>query len=164
MPTAINRLPLGLLGFLGIKNGGQYPTDLNQVLQPVWDLQLLYASANSDILSQTTAVNALGTLSFTNLTVPNGEAWLVMQLDAKSTTLTAGQTLQHAIVITDPAVTTSLVVSDSSPVATNGMRTAVGIQRDLWLGPGFQIGTLTEQIAAGPINVTMGVRLARFQL
>lgn len=44
--SAISRIPLGLLGFLGIKNGGEYPQRLINLLAPVWDLSSLYLNTS----------------------------------------------------------------------------------------------------------------------
>jgi hypothetical protein len=38
----INRTPLGILDFLGIKNGGQYPQTMPAVLSPTWDMHRWY--------------------------------------------------------------------------------------------------------------------------
>jgi len=41
-PAFINRIPSGLLGFLGIKNGGENPQELSKILVPTVDLIPLY--------------------------------------------------------------------------------------------------------------------------
>lgn len=41
-PAFINRIPSGLLGFLGIKNGGENPQQLSNILVPMLDLIPLY--------------------------------------------------------------------------------------------------------------------------
>jgi len=51
-PPPLSAIPKGLLAFLGIRNGGQYPQTLNPVLQPTWDLQEHYENAYSDVFLQ----------------------------------------------------------------------------------------------------------------
>ena len=45
--TTLNRRPIGLLGYLGIKNGGRDPAQLAPVLSPTWDLEQLYLAGGS---------------------------------------------------------------------------------------------------------------------
>jgi len=64
---AINRIPHGLLSFLGIKNGGRNPQVLSEQLAANFDLMQWYLQQNSESLSVNAAVNALGF---------NGNYWL----------------------------------------------------------------------------------------
>lgn len=75
MPGQINRLPDGVLGFLGIKNFGQMPRDLSQVLSGSWELRDFYLNVNPTYGASSLVALALGG-SFA-FTVPNNEIWWV---------------------------------------------------------------------------------------
>lgn len=49
-PPPINAVPEGLLGFLGIKNGGRNPRNLIDNVQPTFDLWMHYLWSNSIVL------------------------------------------------------------------------------------------------------------------
>lgn len=88
----LNLQPIGLLGFLGIKNGGEYPQELVNVLSPTWDLMRHYTALNSVEIIATTAgttgvITPGSTIPITGLSpadltivtggiqVPNNECW-----------------------------------------------------------------------------------------
>lgn len=58
--TTISRIPTGLLGFLGIKNGGEYPQRLINLLSPTWDLASLYLNTNEIRFASVDAVIGTG--------------------------------------------------------------------------------------------------------
>jgi hypothetical protein len=162
--SAINRLPLGWLGFLGIKNGGQYPSETSQVLSPVWDLTQLYTFGNSEIDNVVQAIAAVGNTSYT--TVPNGEAWLVLQQSAATDTLGAGQSFRAALNWTDPAALVNIETSQVNPTATVGERYVIAnFAKDCYLaGPGSRLGITCTVLVAGPVNFRLKTRFARFSL
>jgi len=86
-PPTISRLPLGLLRFLGIQSGGQYPLALRPELGTVWDtFQLLHANHHELIQQTNAAVAAAGMLTLANFFVPNGEVWFVRAASLQITT------------------------------------------------------------------------------
>lgn len=161
MPN-INKLPLGLLGFLGIKNGGEYPQELSNVLSPVWDLGPLYMNANAENQVAALAIAGIGSQAF--FTVPNGEAWYVLIASAATGTLGAGQTIELALQTTDAAGLVTVAVSPMSGSRTAGQRCAQALPSPVYCGPGSTFGINATQFAAGPINVTCAVRFARLSL
>jgi len=63
-PAWINKIPSGLLGFLGIKNGGQNPTELSQILVPTVSLRELYELQGVTYSAATSTISALGATLF----------------------------------------------------------------------------------------------------
>ena len=160
--SAINRLPLGLLGFLGIKNGGRYPQDLGAQLNPTWDLSPLYYNGNSESRADVLAIAALGSQAF--FTVPTGEAWVVLLASAATGTLGAGVTIELGLQTTDAASLVTIAVSPMSGARTVGARCAVNLADPIYLGPGSTFGINCTQLTAGPVNVTLATRFARLLL
>jgi len=159
---AINRLPLGLLGFLGIKNGGRYPDDISNILSPVWDLRELYQQSNSEIDNVIQAVSATGNSSYT--TVPNGEAWYVFQQSAVTGDLTAGQSLAMTTNWTDPASLVNISTGPETRTATVGQRCVAVLGTPYYAAPGSKLGVTVTVLAAGPVNVRLVTRFARLLL
>jgi hypothetical protein len=161
MPN-INRLPLGLLGFLGIKNGGRYPQELSDTLAPTWDLSDIYLNANAENRVDVLAIAALGSQAF--FTVPAGEAWYVIIASAATGTLGAGVTIELGLQTTDAAALVTTALTQMSGARTVGQRCAVALERGIYLPPGSTFGINCTQLVAGPVNVTLATRFARFQL
>lgn len=158
----INRLPLGWLGFLGIKNGGQYPQDTSPVLLPTFDLAAMYYSANGEYLAATQAVAAIGGVTF--FTVPNGETWWVLGASAQSVTLGAGQTIEFVLQTTDPGNQATILLSSAQGPRTVGARAATLLEDPVFLTPGATLGISCMALVAGPVNVSLGARIARLQI
>lgn len=160
--AVINKLPLGWLGFFGIKNGGRYPEEASSVLSPTWDMAQLYLYTNAIISSDLLSASAVGSLTFK--TVPNGEVWAVLLQAAQSATLTAGQSFQMCTNWTDPAVTTNIENGQSSILAGVGGRATCINDRVFFAGPGSRLGITCNAIAAGPVNVTLKLQYAVMQM
>ena len=158
MPN-INKLPLGLLGFLGIKNGGRYPEELSNILSGTWDLGPLYLDTNSENSSAVLAIAGIGSQAF--FTVPVGQAWWVRYGSAATGTLGAGQTIQLGLQTTDAAGLVTTAINQMSQSRTVGQRCATALERDVILGPGATFGINCTELVAGPVNVTVAIRFAR---
>lgn len=158
----INRVPYGLLGFLGIKNGGRNPSTIADYVQPAWDLSELYLQTNSEFFSVGGSVNALGyNVGFSSSTA---EVTWVHGFSVLSSTLTAGQSLIAGIMVADQNGITGVAyetVLTASPAV--GSRMLLALDRPVILSPGQQIGFNVTSIAAGPINYTAAIRVTRLQ-
>jgi len=71
----LNRQPLGLLDFLGIKNGGENPRELVNVLQPVLETGPLYLVPASSVAVQTTTITGTGLTLFGPKTQQDSRLW-----------------------------------------------------------------------------------------
>ena len=81
-PAVISKLPLGLLGFFGIKNGGQYPQSIIPTIGPTLEMAGIL-TANYNEMVTVAPIAALGFVT-ANLgggavpaVVPAGELWFV---------------------------------------------------------------------------------------
>lgn len=81
-PPPLTARPEGLLDSLGIQSGGEYPITLLRDLQPTYELGPWYREYNQTFATATNAVGltTFGTYVDTNLSVPEGEIWLVNRL------------------------------------------------------------------------------------
>lgn len=84
-PPVIQRQPVGLLDFFGLKNGGQYPQTLAAVLAPIIDVHRLYELDIEEFISDGVSVacgTVLGPFDFGAAgnrpgIVPQNELWHV---------------------------------------------------------------------------------------
>jgi len=96
-PAPITERPQGLLELLGLKNGGQYPQHMSELLAPTFDLGSWYRQWQKE-------VRAPADVTFTNLgtsflldTVPAGEVWFVHEVNVRSTAAVSNLVTQLGI-------------------------------------------------------------------
>lgn len=167
MLGAINRLPTGLLGFLGIKNGGEYPKTLGTELVPTINLAPWYLQANVIALRFTpVSVSAIGFNSLAQ--IPNDQAWAVVSAKMNSNAaLGAGVTLKGFMAA---AINDNFGVSNVAPLAGyfNATVGEVWVSAQFYpqpiiLQPGTQLGAYVTNIAAGPVSCAMEIWYARLE-
>lgn len=148
-PPTINKLPEGLLGFLGIKNGGRYPDQLSSTLLPVADLLAWYANTNRQYFRTAINIAALGQTTF--FTVPAGEYWYVLHASFITGAMGGGQVLNGFLSFTDAAGLRNIGVNDRAAAAATVGEVFASQARDFWMGPGESIGLYASELAVGPI-------------
>jgi len=152
--TPINRQPTGWLGFLGIKNGGRYPSQSSDTLAPTWDLSDLYLSNSRNWATTSAAVNGLG--NYPHFTPPNGQVWYVHSYGGVSPTLGSGETLIMVPLLWNTALGYGTPLSDGTSLqAAVGNRASVALPRPIILGPGDSLGFAAIRWTLGTINVVV---------
>jgi hypothetical protein len=161
MPV-VNRLPLGLLSFLGIQNGGRYPDTLLPALAPVLDLGNHYVNTNREYLTGSSAIAALA--STTIHTVPSGQWWYCCHASLFTATLGAGQAYGGVLALLDAAGLVTTMLSSSVPAVSGAGAVFVNQARGFWAGPGERLGVYTTHLAAGPVSTGVSLAFARFAM
>jgi len=153
----INALPTGILGFLGIKNGGRYPQHLGETLTPVWDLANLYLEANAQYTDDAGTINADGEVRV--FTVPEGQVWWVSELVGYITT-GAGESLDaFALTRFASGPVQWLSITPGIAVPANQDSAILVMDRPRFLQPGEGLGFEAYGGAyAGVIDWQMGIR------
>jgi len=100
-PAPLNRQPLGLLGFMGIKNGGENPRTLANVLQPVIDLTSLYTIPASVIGSSSSTFTATGLTLWGPALQTDPDVWVIHNASIYVDASTAGDSVTFNIGIVD---------------------------------------------------------------
>lgn len=92
-PRGLSKLPLGLLGFFGVKNGGDYPQEIGSVIVPTLALEGLLAINYAEKLAVSCVAPAgaaivAGVVVATGLpaVVPANENWFVASVSAAAFT------------------------------------------------------------------------------
>jgi hypothetical protein len=153
--VSINRTPLGLLGFLGIKNSGQYPQRLTGELVPTWDLAQLYLNASAQYAQIVTTITGTGYLPL--FAAPNGETWWITDYSADVAT-GAAETWQGTLSRATPNNASQVRLRDErSLAASQWLCMAAPINQPLILSPGETVGTLTNAVV-GTIDVVSQIR------
>lgn len=150
----ISRLPYGLLGFLGLKNGGQFPRSLEPALQTIFDQLGPLVGSHAEASTFSTTVNAV---SYTVLfTVPNGEVWY---LDNYACYVTAGvgEAWSGTISLNLPGGYFGPLHDEASIGAS--VQTVVWT-RGLWVPAGAILGLHTHTVT-GTIDLFATVRFLR---
>jgi len=164
--SGINRSPSGLLSFFGIKNTGRNPSSIGDVLTPTLELVPWYLSQNSESVSFTGPVAAVG-FSPGFFTVPETETWAVI-----GCTVNSQAVLGAGVVLTiGGGWIRNPNLAILAPLTTLGERSTAGQVAAAWspvgtiefVPPGARIGIYVTEIAAGPVSVTMNLTVVRMQ-
>lgn len=136
-PAPISKLPLGLLGFLGIKSFGQYPNSLGSQISPGLDLLGLFSGAHAEHANGG-AVNAAAGYNTVALTVPQNEIWYVTMAHAVAT-LGAGTAITMQLAV-QPSVGADIVLTELLTGGASAGSIMSPLLREVWLGPGDDLG------------------------
>jgi hypothetical protein len=171
-PAVISKVPAGLLGFFGIKNGGQYPQSIVPTIAPTLDLSGILA-ANYNENFAVPCVAALGFVTANILAsglpavVPSGELWLVTALSVQSFT-GVGDSMTYSIEIRGTQNGSASAWHRAlSPEYTQGAsltRTLIGTLDPVWLQPGDTLGCWFSAAtnASGTAQASLQVKASRF--
>lgn len=152
----INRQPLGILDFLGIKNGGEYPHALSEDLLATWDMSRFYLD-NAATQTRTTGTlnNATrGTTISVGSAVPVGQIWAVDLVSFTTALFAAGQTCKVAFYLQRAGLATEQIILPGNyyagPIGAGGLETySVGANVGRLLYPGDSIGFKVDQCTDG---------------
>lgn len=150
-PPPLTAIPKGLLGFLGIKNGGQYPQNLVNVLSPTWDLRDHYVESYAAEFLQGPINLAAGTtsgdLSFGTTIgfVPQTELAYVTDYSARCDLAGLGA------VTGTPAVFKNGLAFGVGPTITfaAGSLASWRADRPFWMTPGAALGVIVNLKVVG---------------
>lgn len=172
-PAVLSKLPLGLLGFFGIKNGGKYPQFISeQILTTLDQAGLLAANyierhvfsvqpTTSGLKAMTDVVTGLPAV------VPAGEIWFCQAISI--TTFTgAGDSVTWVPCITNFQLNgpntwlRALAPSITQAASTNSQAPSVHVA-GLWASPNDSFGANVNAVtSATGIFTTMHVSYVRF--
>lgn len=168
--SPISKLPLGLLGYLGIKNGGQYPRALGGTYDPSFDMLPIIVGSNFEELNfglgAVPAVANAGSYS-TPLQVPQTEAWYVTMLCHRITTGVGEAWNGYLALRRFPTSSPNVVhaLSDVFPASLGASLTGIPqiarpTNTPLILGPGDEVCIFTTAVTGAP-QVRPAIRFAR---
>jgi len=168
-PLTIQRVPRGLLGFLGLRGSGQLPSELSPTIAGVVDATVLYA--RDDFRWARAAEPAANTswLKYATQTVPQGEIWVVCSMWAVAGTGAAVtiQALRPALRRADGGLFDNYITNEQQvPVAINSdVRLGWSFPwGQLILAPGDIIGLALQGVAGGNASVSFGVEYYRMPI
>lgn len=87
MAGPLSNLPLGLNDLVGLRGTIGYPNDLAQSLQPIIDVRDHIGSVYAEILNQDATPATATNNQYTQITVPQGEMWLVLDAAVTGSTI-----------------------------------------------------------------------------
>lgn len=157
MAGEISKLPLGLLGLLGIKNGGAYPRELAGFYQPMLELLPWIAAANFEEANfAQNAVAAAGNAGAfsTAVQVPQTELWYVQFASLRVFTA-AGEAFSGYLAVRRFPVSSPNIVMPLSEIVTvgasiNGAPAVGNLYAPFILGPGDELVGYTLSVTGAP--------------
>lgn len=178
VPRGLSKLPLGLLGFFGIKNGGQYPQSLGDIILPQLDMAGLFQAAYAERAVVSVSAGfatgfVQGTILATGLAaaVPAGETWCLWA-DSFGIFTGAGDAF-----LGGPAIKSFQTGSGSSwtrmlrdplsqAASLTTLQTTIVQGLPLWLSPGDQLGINVQSFtnASATLTVTQHIGFLRFPI
>lgn len=157
----INRNPLGLLGFLGVKNFGRNPQTLIESLSPTWDLSEMYFNSAPEFAENTQlGVAAVGL--YVAHAPPQGEIWYVSDCSAYVQT-GAGDTAVVNLVRVGQVNSANVAICDWLLIGPTQIRNIYSPRCPLILGQGERIGFYVSDLT-GNFNIATSIRFTRLTI
>jgi len=154
--TSLNRQPVGLLDFFGIKNGGRYPEKLGDVVLPQMNVLSLYEWAGPLEFGSSSGNLAGGVTTFgpAGLTSLPGDSWHFDSLSVRFNTSAAGSFA--GVRLGKYYAAQAVFVGFTETIyAAQGVAPVVKslFLQDTWLGPGWSLAyEVIELNAAVPFQ------------
>ena len=170
-PAVLSKLPLGLLGFFGIKNGGQYPQYLQNNIQPDLDmLEILAANYGENIAGAASpvavgAAAAIGVVSGAAIVVPSAEIWLVSKLGLVCNTgaaVTGTYSLLLQNLQTNSASLWHVPLSGRDSIIASTTQYTPCSPQLFWMRPQDALVFYVSVVAGGALNLSTSFRITRF--
>lgn len=162
----ISKLPLGILGMLGIKSLGRYPNAISEDIQLTFEqLDLLAAAHGEGLFSELMALTGLNFAGSTTLIVPQTEIWYVANISAFALT-GVGETVTFSYGWLGDAtgIGTNIPVAGRTTLAASQQATVgPGSPFSRWASQGSQFGFFVDQVT-GSIDARLHLRILRFPI
>lgn len=124
--SRVNTVPAGLQSLLGSTNFGDNPSELSEVLRPSLE-QLPFLAAYA-VRNETVLTGAATTGNFNRITVPLGEAWMILQAFAGNvSTLVIGQQGKHSIRVQMHNVDTDMTLAVGDHITGIALSETIGV-------------------------------------
>jgi hypothetical protein len=136
----ISRIPAGLIGFLGIKNGGMYPQELAPTLLPTWDVGDLYLQYGAQLGGAVGGVSVAG--YGVTVAPPPGEVWCLHDIGCSVTT-GAGEAWTGALCRSSTSGGTTVPISQGAILGASANDVLIAQHNECYLCPGENLGLLT---------------------
>jgi len=166
--SGIQLIPPGLLGLLQLKNRGQNPGSLEDIVQPGLDILPFWYEAVAEELNGFTRTPVTGNNGFaswsTPITVPQGEAWWVLNYTIVTSEMGVGDSGQFGVGWQNPAANHTYAVGDISAI-NSGVGRCVAHGEPFFLGPGAELLWYTNDVVNATAFTLNGfARVARLPL
>lgn len=157
MSGPIQIIPPGLLGFLQLKNGGTNPRDLEENVQPTFELWRHYLNATAEEGTGDSANVVSGTNGFVsfNTNVSNGEWWYIHYFMAQGLGVAAADTLSIAPAFNAQVAAGGISIALAPMVSTSALTVAsspFNVARDVLVPPGAGLGAFVGHVLSAAGN------------
>jgi hypothetical protein len=159
MPSPIQLIPAGYLGFFQAKTMGRNPAEAAEYVQPTLDMWKTYRAPFRRFTRQTANVSATGLgLGAWTVSVPQGFFWAIDYIHLYVGTA-AGQAFRGAPAIFQNGTAEALWTGVPRQIGATELAIVPGYFEDPWIAaPGDAFGANVELLTAGPVtNVELKV-------
>lgn len=163
-PPAVQTIPYGLLGFLGVKSMGKNPSPLRDDLQPTIDLTRWYYELDSTIFgADAIAVPAAGGLTASTFIVtPQREGWWVTNIHCVTGNMPATPARDfYVAVLTAQGWTRKVFVAPKTNPAV-GDTVVVAVNEPFFMWPGDALAVGHWAVASAGYNATINLKRKAF--
>lgn len=162
MIAPLNKIPNGLLSFLGIKNGGRNPYVLGEQLAPTWDLAQWYMAGTYEYGVSNSNIAGVGLEVFGPASINDGDTWYVHAGGLAVDTTGAGASIAFNLGIAD-ALGNFVPLNDIEYSAATSW-IGRSYPRGFLLGPGEVMAANVAGIAGAPLNAFFQWKVSRFRV
>jgi len=170
--SQINRVPWGLQSLLGSKNFGRNPSELQENIQPVLDMQphVGYEILNAD--ADYVVATAVG--DYAELTIPDNEAWGVVGVSGDTRVVTSNAEYFMNVLLVYPANAGGAFLKffnigyyskQSSTSSSIGQGTSVMFPSPVIFGPGTRFqNAMVEALSLTSVDIRLTVLYYRYEV
>lgn len=158
-PPVISRLPWGLLDLHGLRNGGQYPRNIEENIRVTLDeLGLMLASNREYQASTPTAPAAPGTSTL--FTVPASEVWYIDSV-GQTVVTGVGEAINGYLAVAAPGAVAAVPMSATFQQGAS-LTLTYKADRAIWAGAGESILSVNH-LVTGTVDLFAWIRFLRFR-
>jgi len=158
----LNKIPNGLLSFLGIKNGGRNPQTLADALLPSWDLAQWYMAGTYEYGVANANIAAVGLVQFGPANINDGDTWYVHAGGVAVDCTAGGASIAFNLGISD--ATGNFVPLNDIEYSAATSWVGRSYPRGFLLGPGEVLAANVAGIAGAPLNAFYQWKVSRFRV
>lgn len=165
MTQPIQRVPAGLLSFLGLRGQGVNPRELADQVLGVLNLEHLYVAP--DLISTTVTSPAVAAVTALDMSVPAGEAWRIIAIGIVIHPSAAAAVMNVSLGITAPGGQTTPISVPYRRVATDATERldyGVLIPQPFVAMPGTIFSGIVEEAPGGATTLAATLRVTYHRL
>lgn len=159
--AVIGKFPKGLVGLTELRDMGESPRELAQIIAPTIDVTQ-FLLTDREVVTDSNTIAGAGSTVMPNLQVPKGELWRVHGASMTSAGSGGSPAYKGTIFYREQNVTIALAPAIST-LATEGSIVSSPPGQMFWAVPGAEFGFLCTAFSAN-FTVSAGIIITRIRI